>query len=115
MSKDMTFQEAVDLFRSVYRRFEKIEQRPWGVEGATIELIKQVGELARHVMVAEHYYFARREALPTYVTNKEKIGDELADIFAMLVRIADYYEIDLLEAHIQARQKEIDSLTQMGV
>lgn len=113
MSDNMTFREAIDLFRSVYRRFEKIEQRPWGVEGATIELMKQVGELAKHVMVAEHYYFEARGGMPDYATDKEKIGDELADIFATLIRIADYYQIDLVEAHIKARQAEADSLTHM--
>lgn len=45
----------------MYHRFEKIEGRPWGVEGATIELIKQVGELAKYVMVVENYYFPTRE------------------------------------------------------
>ncbi len=114
MPNNLTFQEAINLFRSVYRRFEKIEQRPWGVEGATIELVKQVGELARYVMMAEHYYFAGREVLPNYATDNEKIGDELADIFAMLIRVADYYQIDLVEAHVRARQAEADSLTQMG-
>ena len=115
MPNDMTFQEAIDLFRSVYKRFEKVEQRSWGVEGATIELVKQVGELAKHIMVAERYYFEARDTMPQYATDKQKIGDELADIFAMLIRIADYYHIDLVEAHLQARKAEADSLTEMGI
>jgi hypothetical protein len=61
MLDEMTFREAIELFRTVYQRFEKIEGRPWGIEGAMIELVKQVGELAKHVMIAEHYYFAGRE------------------------------------------------------
>jgi len=115
MPIDLTFREAIDLFRSNYHRFEKIEGRTWGVEGATIELMKQVGELAKHVMVAEHYYFAGRENQPAYKTDNEVLGDELADIFSMLIRIADYYDIDLVEAHIKARVAESRSLTQMGV
>lgn len=63
MSSEMTFREAVELFLAVKRRFEKIEGRPWGAEGAIIELIKQVGELAKHIMVAEKYYFPGREQL----------------------------------------------------
>lgn len=39
MSNEMTFREAIELFRRVYHRFEKIEGKPWGVEGATIELM----------------------------------------------------------------------------
>jgi NTP pyrophosphatase (non-canonical NTP hydrolase) len=115
MSNDMTFREAIELFRNVYHRFEKIEGRPWGVEGATIELVKQVGELAKQVMVAERYYFTGRENLPGYETSKALIGDELADILSMVIRIADYYDIDLVEAHVKARKAEAESLTRMGV
>ena len=57
---DMTFHEAIALYRTIYHRFETIEGRPWGAEGAMIELMKQVGELAKYVMVAEYYYFAGR-------------------------------------------------------
>ncbi len=57
MSDEMTFREAIELFRKVYHRFEKIEGKPWGAEGAMIEIMKQVGELAKHVMIAENYYF----------------------------------------------------------
>ncbi len=112
---DITFRDAIDLFRSVYRRFETIEGRPWAVEGAMIELVKQTGELAKHIMVAEHYYFPERGSLPNYLTTKEIIGDELADVFAMLIRIADYYDIDLVEAHMKARKAEDESLKKMGV
>ncbi len=62
---ELTFREAIDLFQ-VFHRFEKIEGKPWGVEGAMIELVKQVGELAKHIMVAEHYYFAGREKMRGY-------------------------------------------------
>ena len=115
MSNEMTFREAIELFRRVYHRFEKIEGKPWGAEGATIELMKQVGELAKHIMIAENYYFPGRENLPGYETSQAMIGDELADILSMVIRIADYYEIDLVEAHLKARQAEEESLTRMGV
>lgn len=115
MSDEMTFREAIELFLAVKRRFEKIEGRPWGAEGAMIELVKQVGELAKHVMVAENYYFSGRERLPGYETSREIIGDELADILAMVIQIADYYEIDLVDAHMKARQGEDGFLTRMGV
>lgn len=109
--KELTFREAIDLFRQVYHRFEKIEGKPWGVEGAMIELVEQVGELAKHVMVAEHYYFVGREQMQGYETSKEIIGDELADVFSMLIRIADHYDIDLVEEHVKAREMERESLT----
>jgi NTP pyrophosphatase (non-canonical NTP hydrolase) len=111
---DVTFQEAIELFRNIYRRFEKIEGRPWGVEGAMIELTKQVGELAKYVMVAEQYYFADRQQKPEYAVTTEKIGDELADILAQVIRVADYYQINLVEAHQKARQEEAECLTRRG-
>ncbi len=90
-------------------RFEKIEGRPWGLEGAMIELSKQVGDLAKLVMVEEGYYFPGR-----YNSDVELIGDELADIFAAVIRIADHYEIDLAEAHVKAREAEEKSLPDLG-
>jgi NTP pyrophosphatase (non-canonical NTP hydrolase) len=111
----LTFQEAIELYRSIYQRFEKIEGRPWGVEGALIELSKQVGELAKYVMVAEKYYYPDRANKPEYHTTRDGIGDELADIFAAVIRIADYYDIDFVDAHINARQEEDEWLTQKGV
>jgi hypothetical protein len=45
MPTDITFKEAIALFQSIYPRFEKIQGRSWGVEGAMIELSKQVGDL----------------------------------------------------------------------
>ena len=74
-----------------------------------IELSKQVGDLAKLVLVGEGYYFPDR-----YESSAELIGDELADIFAAVIRIADYYEIDLVDAHAKARQAEEDSLRGLG-
>ncbi|MCB9423396.1 MAG: hypothetical protein H6667_26610 [Ardenticatenaceae bacterium] len=110
MNKEISFQDAIELYRDVYHQFEKIEGRPWGVEGAIIELVKQVGELAKYVMIVENYYFTDREKQPGYEANRKKIGNELADVIAQVIRIADHYQIDLVEAHIQAREEEIESL-----
>lgn len=71
---EMSFEEAVNLFRNIYHRFEKVEGRPWGVNGAMIEYI-----------------------------------------FGQLIRIADHYNINLLEAHIAAREDEDTCLKRMGV
>lgn len=110
MPNDISFQQAIALYRAVYQRFSKIEGRPWGAEAATIELVKQVGELAKYVMVMEGYYFPQRQAFPGYEANKDKLGDELADILAQLIRLADHYQIDLVEAYLKARQEETESL-----
>lgn len=110
----MTFQKALELYRNIYRRFEAIEQRKWGVEGAMIELVKQVGDLAKHVMVAEKYYYTGREQRPSYRGDKQAIADELADIFGQLIRISDYYGIDLERAHVAAREAEDRALCEKG-
>ena len=109
---ELTFQEAIDLYRGIYKRFEIVEGKPWGISGAMIELSKQVGDLSKCIMQKEKYY-ANCVAVPEEIT--ENIGNELADIFGQLIRIADYYQIDLQEAHILARKDEDDCLKGMGV
>jgi len=79
--------------------------------GALMELAKQVGDLSACVMKKENYY-AQRE-IPKDID--ESIGNELADIFGQIIRIADYYNIDLLEAHRKAREDESDCLSRMNV
>lgn len=109
MAGDLTMREAIERYRAVYHRFEKIEGRSWGLEGAMIELSKQVGDPAKLVMVEEGYYYPDR-----YDSDTELIGDELADIFAAVIRIADHYEIDLVDAHVKAREAEEKSLPDLG-
>lgn len=67
-----------------------------------IELTKQVGELAKQVMIKEKYY-----ALTGEVTNvDEQLGNEMADVIAQVIRLASYYNIDLEKAFIEAREDE---------
>lgn len=95
MKQRKSFQEVVKDTRKLIKEFEKREKRKWGIEGSMIELMKQVGELSKYVMMYEKYYLAARDLDPKYKTAKDNIGDELYDIFFMTVRIADYYGIDL--------------------
>lgn len=103
MNNQRTFQEMIKMTRTVIKEFDKVEQKPWGIEGSMIELSKQVGDLAKHVMVQEKYYHKEREEQEVYKTTKENIADELTDLFFMIVRIADHYAIDLEEANVIAR------------
>ncbi|HBI33800.1 MAG TPA: hypothetical protein DDY44_01455 [Candidatus Moranbacteria bacterium] len=95
MQKEKSFQEIVNDTRMLIKEFEKREQKKWGIEGAMIELGKQVGDLSKCIMMKEKYYLKERELEPKYKTIEDNIGDELYDIFFMLVRIADHYGIDL--------------------
>ena len=114
MLEEITFRDTIALFQAIYLRCEEIQPRPWGVDGAMIELAKQVGDLAKHVMVAEDYYFSR-ENKERYATSKEHIADELGDVLCQLIRIADYYEIDFVEAYLRGRQAEDAFLKKRGV
>ena len=103
--------KAVDRSLNIYL---KALQEKEDTDADTI-LYLRIGELAKQVMVTERYYFAGRDKMAGYETSKEIIGDELADIFAMVIRIADHYGIDLVEAHVRARQAEDAHLIEMGV
>jgi NTP pyrophosphatase (non-canonical NTP hydrolase) len=87
--------------------FARVEQRPWTIETTMIELTKQVGDLAKHIMMIERYYLPDREQRPDYQTTTDDIADELADILYCLIRIAEQYHIDLEAAHIRARRNEL--------
>ena len=100
MDEKWSFQEVVDKSLEVIREFEKVEKRKWGVEGAMMELAKQVGELSKNVMMFENYYMAGRDSLPEYATSKEKIADELSDILFTVIRIAEHYGVDLEKEHM---------------
>ncbi len=100
-----TFQEVISASHVLIDAFEKVEKRPWGAEGATLELMKQVGELSKMILAAEGYYMAGRDTVKEFNATKSKIGDELSDIFLMLVRIARHYDIDLEESHFSAMKE----------
>ena len=109
MSK--TFLEMQDMYRSITQRFQKIELQDWKAEGAMIELSKQVGELAKQVMIKEKYYALQGEDPEV----DKHLGNEMADVIAQVMRLADYYKIDLEQAFIEAREDEDGYLKSRGV
>lgn len=109
MSK--TFAEMEEMYKEVVKRFNKIELQEWKAEGAMIELSKQVGELAKQVMIKEKYY-----ALENDVNDvDERLGNEMADVIAQIMRLACFYKIDLEKAFIEAREDEDRYLKSRGV
>jgi NTP pyrophosphatase (non-canonical NTP hydrolase) len=113
---EKSFQKVVEKTRKVIKRFEKIEGKPWGINGAMIELMKQVGQLSTLVMMQEQYYPTDRDKDdPQYQVSKEKIADELSDLLFMTIRIADVYGIDLEDSHIKALKSAEDYLSSKGV
>lgn len=111
-----TYEEVLQLTRENIKRFQKIEEREWGAEGALIELAKQVGELAKLIMVQEKYYLTNRAALDKqYEAGAVHIGEELGDIYFVLIRLADHYGLDFLQACYDARKEEDAFLKTKGV
>lgn len=106
-----TFAEMQGMYRDVVRRFCKIELQEWKAEGAMIELSKQVGELAKQVMIKEKYYALVGEEPDV----DKRLGNEMADVIAQVMRLADYYNIDLEKAFIEAREDENGYLKSRGV
>lgn len=106
-----TFAEMEEMYDNIVKRFNKIELKDWKAEGVMIELSKQVGELAKQVMIKEKYY-----ALTEEVEDIDKrIGNEMADVIAQIMRLASYYNIDLENAFIEARIDEDRYLKSRGV
>ena len=106
-----TFAEMEEMYREVVKRFQKIELQVWNAEGAMIELSKQVGELAKQVMIKEKYYALESDVCDV----DERLGNEMADVIAQVMRLADYYKIDLEKAFIEAREDEDSYLKSRGV
>jgi len=107
----LTFSEMQEMYRETVKRFNKIELQDWKAEGAMIELSKQVGELAKQVMIKEKYY-ALTDEVPDV---DERLGNEMADVIAQVMRLADYYNIDLEKAFVEAREDENHYLVSRGV
>ena len=106
-----SFAEMQEMYRDIVRRFNQIELRPWQAQGAMIELTKQTGELAKQVMLKEHYYAWDGDQAEI----DERLGNEMADVIAHVMRLADYYQIDLEKAFMEAREDEDDYLKSRGV
>lgn len=106
-----TFTEMQNSYKEIVNRFNKIELQEWKAEGAMIELAKQVGELAKQVMIKERYYALEGEDPDVY----ERLGNEMADVIAQIMRLADYYKIDLEKAFTEAREDEDRYLKSRGV
>ncbi len=113
--QSISFKKEVLRAEKIIAKFEQIEGRPWGAEGACLELSKQVGELSRCILMQEKYYFAGRDKNPLYATGSEQIGDELADILYAIIRIARHYGIDLERAHVHACEDAEATLKEKGI
>lgn len=86
-----TMEEYIQEIRAIYRSYEKTGTKPWDYGIASRDLSYQVGSLTKLIMQmeGERYKDVSDESL------KEKIGDELADIFAEVLFISSELDIDI--------------------
>jgi NTP pyrophosphatase (non-canonical NTP hydrolase) len=105
----MPLEEIKNRSRKIFERFAKIEPRRWTIEGATMELVTEVGDLTELILRKEYYKQNIYEDLDY------QIRDELSDVLLVLMRIADYYKIDLDKAYAEMEDLMDDRLKNRGV
>ncbi len=62
-------------------------------------------------MIKEKYYALESEVCDV----DECLGNEMADVIAQVMRLADFYKIDLEKAFLEAREDEDSYLKSRGV
>lgn len=95
--------------RALFKRFEKIEPRRWSIEGSTMELTTEVGDLTELILRKEYY------KQNIYDDLDYQISDEIADIFFVLMRIADHYDIKLDKSYQEMERILDERLKSRGV
>lgn len=99
MNKEKSFKELIQETRKILKEFEKQDGK-WNAETIITELTKQLGEVSKQVMMLEGNYMPQRKKDQNHHYSKENLGYEMSDILFNLIRLADYYNIDLEQAHI---------------
>lgn len=99
--EDKTFKEIIKEIREINKEFAKREKKEWTPEIMTTELAKQLGEVSKQIMMLEGNYLPQRNTDQRYTHSKEQLADELSDIFSNILRITDYYKIDLEISHLK--------------
>jgi NTP pyrophosphatase (non-canonical NTP hydrolase) len=97
MSEIKILNEKIDKF---------IQERDWKQFQAPKDLAISIVLEAAEVL--EHFQFKNGDKLKKYIANhKEELGDELADTFIYLLRLAGELDIDLIEATYKKINKNI--------
>lgn len=87
----MQVSEMVSMTREITRLFDKIVGE-WDINVMVTELTGEVGTLADSIMIKEGYR-------PSRDGDDIDLEDDIVDVVFMLIRIADYYDIDLESAY----------------
>ncbi len=98
----MRVSDMIDMTREVTNLFDK-DVGEWNISVMLTELTGEVGTLADSIMIQERHRQPRDG-------DHIDLEDDIVDIIFMLIRIADYYKIDLEEAYekmIQRTRKKL--------
>jgi len=101
----MEFKKVIEETEEVIKEFEKRERKKWTPEIMITELTKQLGELSKQIMMLEKNYLVQRDSNKEYSHSKERLAGELSDIFYIIIRLANYYQVDLEKTHIDELNK----------
>lgn len=113
VQKDMslTFTQMQEMYMDVVGRFNPLELGDWKPEEAVIELSNYVGELAKKIIIREKYY----KLTGKVTTEDEYLGDGMVEVISQLMRLADYYDVDLEKKFIEARVDDDKYLQSRGI
>ena len=107
---DLTFAQMQEMYMDIVERFHPLELKDWKPEEAVIELSNYVGELAKKIIIREKYY-----KLTGKVTAEDDyLGDGMVEVISQLMRLADYYHVDLEKKFIEAREDDDKYLQTRG-
>jgi NTP pyrophosphatase (non-canonical NTP hydrolase) len=90
-----TLVDLTNEIKEIFKQYEKQGTLPWDYKVATTDLSYQIGNLTKAILQLQNYRY--REGMNDGEI-KKKAADELADILAEVLIIADDLKIDLYEA-----------------
>jgi NTP pyrophosphatase (non-canonical NTP hydrolase) len=76
-----------DISIPVLSGFARVEPRKWGIDSILLELLTEIGSLGRALTIWEGYRYGSK--------SRHKMGDELSDVFFVLVKLAQNLRIEL--------------------
>lgn len=106
---NMALKDYKEKSLELIKRFESIEPKRWSIEGSSMELMTEVGDLVDLVLRKEYY------KQNVYDDLDYQIRDELADIILILFAISHHYKIDLDEAYEEMLQLVDERLKSKGL
>lgn len=98
-----TLNDLTKEITEIFKNYEKQGTLPWDYKIASVDLTYQVGSLTKAVLQLQNYRYSEGK---TPEELKKKIADELADILAEVLIIADDLHIDVYEAWENMKQSD---------